>query len=122
MHVELSNMLDQGRWIRTGKLAAGICRITPETKMDVVANRATGQIDLAESADLLQHPRTKIGYVIVDRSPTDGAASRTSTRECPMCGEDALPCWECISTRVFSEDWCAECDRKVQCQAGFDVR
>ena len=62
------------------------------------------------------------GYMIVDQGPTDSAGSRASTRECPMCGEDTLPCWECISTRLFSEDWCAECDRKAQCQARFQVR
>ena len=57
------------------------------------------------------------GYMIVDRDSASAAGSHTSAPECPMCGEDTIPCWECIATHDFSEDWCAHCDRKTECEA-----
>lgn len=35
---------------------------------------------------------------------------------CPMCSEDAVPCWECIRTGVFDMSWCVECDDREVCR------
>lgn len=58
------------------------------------------------------------GYMMVTDGPGAAVASQAHSPECPMCGEDTVPCWQCIATRDFSKDWCASCDRKAQCEPG----
>lgn len=48
-----------------------------------------------------------------------GQAGGTHDRSCPMCGEEATPCWECISTGVFDETWCDTCENRAECRTAF---
>jgi hypothetical protein len=49
------------------------------------------------------------GYMFLE-----GEALNTA-EDCPMCGEEAVPCWECISMGVFDDSWCDTCDRRPVC-------
>lgn len=49
------------------------------------------------------------GYMFVSREVAAGV------EECPMCGEDALPCWECVRLGIFDASWCAGCENVGRC-------
>ncbi|HUV52200.1 MAG TPA: hypothetical protein VMW64_03895 [Dehalococcoidia bacterium] len=53
------------------------------------------------------------GYMFMET----GAARATGHRDCPMCGEECLPCWECLNTGEFNEVMCDGCGSKTECQA-----
>jgi len=53
------------------------------------------------------------GYMFMDRGTTE------AVEDCPMCGEEAMPCWECISTGVFEDSWCNRCESRAVCRAKF---
>ena len=61
------------------------------------------------------------GYMFMDRGwdTFERPAGDTFNRKCPMCGEEATPCWECIFTGDFSEDWCDPCEERPGCWASF---
>jgi hypothetical protein len=59
------------------------------------------------------------GYMFLDKGTPENAEAGAGGRIeecCPMCGEDAVPCWECISGGVFSDDWCHTCESSAECQ------
>ena len=41
---------------------------------------------------------------------------------CPMCGEEVMPCWECIAKGEFDATLCRKCENKRKCQAKFAAR
>jgi hypothetical protein len=34
-----------------------------------------------------------------------------------MCGEECLPCWECLNTGEFNEIMCDGCESRAECRA-----
>ena len=63
---------------------------------------------------------TLCGYMFMETSGSPSVA--VSGRNCPMCGEEATPCWECISTGVFDATWCERCENKAECWSRYLVR
>ncbi|HEY48457.1 MAG TPA: hypothetical protein G4O13_00245 [Dehalococcoidia bacterium] len=64
------------------------------------------------------------GYMFLDeggRGPVEKLADGAYGRNCLMCGEDAWPCWERISSGMFDETWCKNCENKAECWAKFKV-
>lgn len=62
------------------------------------------------------------GYMFMDTGDAEASERRigdTFEESCPMCGEEATPCWECISAGVFDESWCDTCENKPVCWATF---
>jgi len=49
------------------------------------------------------------GYMFI------GGDVAAGPEECPMCGEDAQPCWECIRLGIFNDSWCARCKNTGLC-------
>ena len=41
---------------------------------------------------------------------------------CPMCGEETLPCWECIANREFDKSLCQKCEHKTECWNKLTVK
>lgn len=41
---------------------------------------------------------------------------------CPMCGEEVLPCWECISRGEFDKTLCNKCENKPECWIKLRVK
>lgn len=60
------------------------------------------------------------GYMFFESAdfPVGGAGL---SRDCPLCGGEAVPCWECIAGGVFDGSWCAACDRTAECRAVHDA-
>jgi hypothetical protein len=57
------------------------------------------------------------GYMFMDTRK--GSAGEVC---CPMCGEEASPCWECIAKGELDITLCQKCENKAGCQARFAVR
>ena len=51
------------------------------------------------------------GCMYVDADPCAGS----SKRDCPACGEELTPCWECMRKEIFDDTWCAKCERRDGC-------
>jgi len=41
---------------------------------------------------------------------------------CPMCGEEAMPCWECIAKGEFDTSMCRKCENKAECCTKFAAK
>jgi len=57
------------------------------------------------------------GYMFVDT----GKGSMNEVC-CPMCGEEAISCWECIRSGEFDTTLCRKCENKSECQTGFAAK
>jgi hypothetical protein len=53
------------------------------------------------------------GYMFIDTGGSE------AVRNCPMCGEEAMPCWECIAKGEFDTTLCHKCENKAECQTRF---
>jgi len=39
-----------------------------------------------------------------------------------MCGEEAMPCWECIAKGEFDKALCKKCENKSECRTKFAAK
>jgi len=62
------------------------------------------------------------GYMYVEPNPTVGNPGNgisPPAMDCPACGAEATPCWDCVRMGIFDRTMCRSCPGESLCPANI---